>query len=71
MTTASPDPLHLAKARGTSSPQRTKEATTSKRQGRRKTTTVSWCGTVLIVGTLLVAAGWEVFRWILTIITLD
>jgi hypothetical protein len=71
MTTASPDPLHVAKARGTSSPQRTKEATTSKRQGRRKTTTVSWYGTLLIVGTLLVAAGWEIFRWILAIITLD
>ena len=69
MTTASPDPLH--KARRTSSPQPTKETTTSKRQGRRKTTTVSWYGTLLIVGTLLVAAGWEIFRWILAIITLD
>jgi hypothetical protein len=48
-----------------------KEATTSKRQSRRKTTTVSWYGTLLIVGTLLVAAGWEIFRWILAIITLD
>ena len=71
MTTTSPEPLHAAKARGTSSPQPTKEVTTSKRQGRRKTTTVSWCGTLLIVGTLLVAAGWEIFRWILAIITLD
>jgi hypothetical protein len=29
-----------------------------------------WDGTLLIVGTLLVAAGWEIFRWILAIITL-
>jgi len=70
MTTASPDPLHVAKARGTLSP-RPREATTSKRQGRRKTTTVSWYGTLLIVGTLLVGAGWEIFRWVLAIITLD
>ncbi|WP_246738119.1 nitroreductase family protein [Bradyrhizobium sp. CCBAU 051011] len=71
MTTASPEPLHATKARETSSPERTKEATTSKRQRRRKTITVSWYGTLLIVGTLLVAAGWEIFRWILAIITLD
>jgi len=71
MTTTSPEPLHATKARGASSPQPTKEATTSKRQGRRKTTTVSWYGTLLIVGTLLGAAGWEIFRWILAIITLD
>ena len=71
MTTASTEPLRATKARGTSSPERTKEATTSKRQSRRKATTVSWYGTLLIVGTLLVAAGWEIFRWILAIITLD
>jgi len=66
MTTASPDPLHVAKARGTLLPR-----PTSKRQGRRKTTTVSWYGTLLIVGTLFVGAGWEIFRWVLAIITLD
>jgi len=71
MTTTSPDPLHVTKARGTSSQQPTQEATTSKRQGRRKTTTVSWYCTLLIVGTLMVAGGWELFRWILAIITLD
>jgi hypothetical protein len=71
MTIASPEPLHATKARGTSSQQPTQEATTSKQQGRRKTTTVSWYGTLLIAGTLLAAAGWEIFRWILAIITLD
>jgi len=71
MTTASPNPPHVTKARGTLSPQSTKEATNFKRQGRRKIATVSWYGTLLIVGTLLVAAGWEIFRWILAIITLD
>lgn len=71
MTTAAPTPLHVTKARGTPSPQPAKEATNSKRQGRRKIATVSWYGTLLIVGTLLVAAGWEIFRWILAIITLD
>jgi hypothetical protein len=71
MTLVSPEPLHATKAHGILSPQPTKDATTSKRQGRRKTTTVSWYGTLLIIGTLLVAAGWEIFRWILAIITLD
>lgn len=71
MTIASPDPLRVTKARGTPSPQPTEEMTNSKRQRRRKAATVSWYGTLLIVGTLLVAAGWEIFRWILAIITLD
>lgn len=71
MTTASPEPLHVIKASGIPSPQPTKEMVNSKRQGRRKVATVSWYGTLLIVGTLLVAAGWEIFRWILAIITLD
>lgn len=66
MTTAS-----ATKARRISPSQPTKEETTSKRQGRRKTTTISWYGTLLIVGTLLVGAGWELFRWIVAIITLD
>lgn len=66
MTTAS-----VTNARRTSSSRPTKEETTSKRQGRRKATTVSWYGTLLIIGTLLVAAGWEIFRWILAIVTLD
>ena len=71
MTIASPDPLHVTKARRTSSPQAAKEVTNSKRQGRRKAATVSWYGSLLIIGTLLVATGWEIFRWILAIITLD
>jgi hypothetical protein len=31
---------------------------------------VSWYGSLLIT-TMLVAAGWELFRWIITTITLD
>lgn len=71
MTIASPDPLHVTKGPGTPSSQPTNETASSKRQGRRKVATVSRYGTLLITGTLLVAAGWEVFRWILAIITLD
>lgn len=67
MTTASSD---LTKTRGTPSPQPT-AATIPKRQRRRKAATVSWYGTLLIAATLLVAAGWEIFRWVLAIITLD
>lgn len=71
MTTSSPSPLHVTKARRTPSPQPAKDRVNSKRQRRRKVGTVSWYGTLLIVGTLLIAAGWEMFRWILVIITLD
>jgi hypothetical protein len=59
MTTASPDPLRVVKE------------TTSKRRGRRKAAAVSWYGRLLIFSVLLVAAGWEIFRLILAIITLD
>lgn len=43
----------------------------SKRQGRRKRATVSWYGRILIIATLFVAAGWELFRWLLMIVTQD
>ena len=69
MTTASHAPSHATKTRGPS-PQPT-EATISKPQGRRKAATVSWYGALLIAATLSVVAGWEIFRWILAIITLD
>jgi hypothetical protein len=71
MTTASPDPLRLVKeAIGTQSQQTTKEAI-SKRRVRRKAAAVSWYGRLLIFSVLLVAAGWEIFRLILAVITLD
>jgi hypothetical protein len=70
MTIASSDPLHVTKKRGTPSPQPT-ATTISKRQRRRKAATFSWYGTLLIGATLLVAAGWEIFRWVLSIMTLD
>ncbi|OCX29130.1 MULTISPECIES: hypothetical protein [unclassified Bradyrhizobium] len=41
------------------------------RRRHRDGPTVSWYGRLLIVGTLLLAAGWEIFRLLLTIITLD
>ncbi|KQW21996.1 hypothetical protein ASC80_00900 [Afipia sp. Root123D2] len=63
-------PLHVTKACGTPSPQ-PKKPENSKRQGRRKTANVSWYGKLLIIGTLMVAAGWEIFQLILTIITPD
>jgi hypothetical protein len=47
------------------------QAMDSKRRDRGKAATVSWYGRLLIVATLLLAAGWELFRWILAIITLD
>ena len=43
----------------------------SRPRDNRKGATVSWYGKLLIVSMLLVAAGWEIFRWILMIITLD
>jgi len=42
-----------------------------RRRHLRNGPTVSWYGRLMIVGTLLVAAGWEIFRLLLTIITLD
>ncbi|MGY4567156.1 hypothetical protein [Bradyrhizobium sp. USDA 3256] len=42
-----------------------------RRRPRRSGPTVSWYGRLLIAGALLVAAGWEVFRLLLTLITLD
>jgi CBS domain len=69
MTIAPRDPIYVADdARGTR-PQAMKE-TNSTQQRRRKTAIVSWYGGLLIFSMLLVAAGWEIFRWILAIITL-
>lgn len=42
-----------------------------RRRHVRSGPTVSWYSRLLIVGALLVAAGWEIFRLLLTIITLD
>jgi hypothetical protein len=71
MTTASTAPPRgVKKTSGTESPQTTKEEI-SDRAHRRTEAPVSWYGRLLIVSMLLVAAGWEIFRWILAIITLD
>src|ERR1700722_11189575 len=70
MTTVPTDPSRVGKRRIGTQSQTTKEAT-SKRRDRRTATAVSWYSRLLIVGMLSVAAGWEIFRWILAIITLD
>ena len=55
---------------GRQSRQSTQEAN-SGRPDNRKMATVSWYGRLLIVSMLLVAAGWELFRLIIAIVTLD
>lgn len=37
----------------------------------RRTTAVSWYGKLPIVSMLLAGAAWEVFKWIIAVITLD
>jgi hypothetical protein len=69
MTTASPGPLHASERHEPPSPRA--KATATERQGRRKINTAAWYVTILIGGTLLLAAGWEIFRLLLAIITLD
>ena len=55
---------------GMHSRQKTQEAN-SGRPDNRKMATMSWYGRLLIISMLLVAAGWELFRLIVAIITLD
>ena len=70
MTTTSPDPLPV-KTSEIQLAEGAKETHAPQRRGRRKAAAVSWYGRLLIVSMLLVAAGWELFRWIVMIITLD
>ena len=70
MTTTSPDPLPV-KTSEIQSSEGAKETYALQRRGRRKAAAVSWYSRLLIVSMLLVAAGWELFRWIVMIITLD
>ena len=53
-----------------SSKPRTSAATRITR-GDRKGPTVSWYGRLVIIATLLLAAGWEIFRLLMTVVTLD
>ena len=55
---------------GMQSRQKTQEANSGRRDNR-KMATVSWYGRLLIISMLLVAAGWELFRLIIAIITFD
>jgi hypothetical protein len=45
--------------------------TNDKRKGSLNRASVSWYGRLLIIATLLIAAGWELFRWLLLIVTQD
>ena len=49
----------------------TTPGTSSPQQRRRSGPTVSWYSRLLIVGALLVVAGWEIFRLLLAVLTLD
>ena len=50
--------------------QKTQEANSGRRDNRKRAT-VSWYGRLLIISTLSAAAGGELFRLIIAIITLD
>jgi hypothetical protein len=60
----------LTETTGMQSRQKAQDANYG-RPGSRKMATVSWYGRLLIVTMLLVAAGWELLRLIVAIITLD
>ena len=63
---------HPKVARQTLAPEDTRgKLRTTGQSGNRKMATMSWYGRVLIINMLLVAAGWELFRLIVAIITLD
>ena len=49
----------------------TPKAAKTGERGRLKAATVSSYGSLLIISTLLVATGWELFRLILAIIAMD
>lgn len=51
-------------------PSRSADGSNSRRQDRHSAT-VSWYGKLVIVSVLVMGAAWEVFKWILAIITLD
>jgi hypothetical protein len=50
-------------------PSRSTDGSNNRRD--RRGSTVSWYVKLLIVSVLLIGAAWEVFKWILAIITLD
>ena len=52
-------------------PRQKTQETNSGQRDNRKGAPVSWYGSLLIISMLLVAAGWELFRLIIAIITLD
>jgi hypothetical protein len=71
MTTLSSQPSRAAKGASEIQSHQTAKEANSKREGRRKVALVSWYGRLLIIATLLVAAGWELFQWVLMVITQD
>jgi hypothetical protein len=60
----------LTETTGMQSRQKTQEANSGQRANRKRVT-VSRYGRLLTISMLLVATGWELFRLIIAIITLD
>ena len=60
----------LAKLTAKTSVPSSKDAKAGERN-RPRAATVSWYGSLLIISTLLVAAGWELFRLVLAIVVMD
>lgn len=54
---------------GPCEPSRSTDGSNTRRDRRGRT--VSWYAKLLIVSMLVMGAAWEVFKWILAIITLD
>ena len=67
---AHPDRVDTAAPASTGSPALAGKGT-RRRTDRKRTTLVNWYAAALIVMTLLLASGWELWRWILLIVTLD
>lgn len=53
------------------SPNENATRETAGQSDRRRRRSVSWYASALIVMTLLLAAGWELLRWIVLIVTFD
>jgi hypothetical protein len=71
MTTLPPEPSRVTNGARVIQPPKTAKEADSKRRGRKKASAVSWYGRLLIIATLLIAAGLELFQWVLMIITQD
>lgn len=55
----------------TSLPPRPGAIASSSQKRTRIRPTVSWYGKILIIGALLMTLGWELFHFVITLVTLD